>query len=82
MIQLRPSIPVITPKGKAKAIFLIDYSEEHDIMWVCFLDDNGECWTFNNRDIRAQKNITLGRECISPCCDPSDVAFRIKEEDG
>ena len=31
-------------------------------MWVVFLDDNGECWTFSNSDIRADKNITYGRD--------------------
>jgi hypothetical protein len=61
MIQLNPSIPVHTPKGKGQAIILIDYSPEHDLYWVVFLDDSGECWTFPNKDIRAQNNITLGR---------------------
>ena len=31
-------------------------------MWVVFLDGNGECWTFSNSDIRADKNITYGRD--------------------
>lgn len=61
MIQLNPSIPVETPKGTGQAIVLIDYSSEHDLYWVVFLDDSRECWTFSNRDIRAQPNITLGR---------------------
>lgn len=30
-------------------------------MWVCFLDDSGECWTFENPQVRIQWNITLGR---------------------
>jgi hypothetical protein len=61
MLQLNPSIPVDTPKGKGQAVFLIDYSPEHDLYWVVFLDENRQCWTFSNSDIRAQDNFTLGR---------------------
>ena len=31
MIQLNPTIPVITPKGNGWAFFLIDRSQEHDL---------------------------------------------------
>jgi hypothetical protein len=61
MIQLNPPIPVDTPKGSALAHVLVDYGIEHNIHWVCFQDDTGECWTWSNSDIRAQKNITYGR---------------------
>ena len=59
--RIDPPIPVVTPKGKALAHFLIDYGIENNLMWVCFQDDTGECWTWSNYDIRAQKNITIGR---------------------
>jgi hypothetical protein len=61
MIQLNPPIPVNTPKGSALAHFLVDYGIEHNFNWVCFQDETGECWTWSNSDIRAQKNITYGR---------------------
>ncbi|MES2770351.1 MAG: hypothetical protein V4596_14505 [Bdellovibrionota bacterium] len=61
MIQLNPSIPLETPKGSGQAMFLIDYGTEHDLYWVVFIDDTRECWTFSNRDVRAQPNITMGR---------------------
>jgi hypothetical protein len=61
MIQLDPPIPVDTPKGSALAHVLVDYGIEHNLNWVCFQDQTGECWTWSNRDIRAQKNITYGR---------------------
>lgn len=64
MIQLNPQIPVLTPKGPGVAIFLIDYSAEHDLHWTVFPDESGECWTFSNREIRAQKNITAGRKHV------------------
>jgi hypothetical protein len=62
VLQLNPPIPVETPKGKAMAMFLIDYGPEHDLMWVTFIDETAECWTWPNPKIRAQKNITLGRD--------------------
>lgn len=61
IIQLDPPIPLETPKGSAQAMFLIDYSPEHNLYWICFQDDTGECWTWSNPKIRACKNITLGR---------------------
>lgn len=62
IVQLNPTIPVITPKGRAQAVFVIDYGPEHDLIWVCFLDANGECWSYRNADIRAEKNVTMGRK--------------------
>ncbi len=61
MIQLNPTIPLITPKGKGFAHFLIDYSQEHDLLWVVFLNESGECWTFPNAEIRIDNNFSLGR---------------------
>lgn len=61
IIQLNPSIPVMTPMGSSEAMILIDYGPEFDLMWVCFLDVNGQCWTFKNSEIRAIENRTLGR---------------------
>jgi len=46
---------------------------------ICFLDNSGECWTWSNTDIRAQKNVTAGRIHISPFYDPQDVAFKKDE---
>jgi hypothetical protein len=61
MIQLNPQIPLITPKGRGWAFFLIDRSQEHDLEWVVFLDKTGECWTFCNSDVRIEKNFTMKR---------------------
>lgn len=73
MLQLNPAIPVTTPRGPGQAHFLIDYSPEHDLCWVVFLDESGECWTFRNPEIRAQKNLTLGRKSISPIQPPMEA---------
>jgi hypothetical protein len=60
MLQLNPPLPVVTPNGKALAHVLIDYGPEHDLLWVCFEED-GQCWTWRNQEIRADRNITFGR---------------------
>ena len=62
LLQLNPAIPLDTPKGKAWAYFLIDRSQEHDLEWVCFIDETRECWTFSNRDVKIRKNTTFGRK--------------------
>jgi hypothetical protein len=61
MLQLDPPLPLTTPKGKGWAYFLIDRSQEHHLEWVVFLDDSGECWTFQNPEIRLQPNVTMHR---------------------
>lgn len=65
-----------SPKGPCLAHFLIDEGPETDLKWVTFQDNSGECWTWRNRDIRSQKNITEGRHNISPFYKPEDVAFK------
>ena len=66
IVQLNPQIPVTTPKGNAKAILLIDYSEDHNLMWVCIQDDSGEIWTWPNYKIRGIKNVSMDRNNITP----------------
>ena len=61
MLQLNPPIPLITPKGKGWAHLVVDYSQEHDLIWTVFIDETGECWSFRNQDVRMQKNVTFGR---------------------
>jgi len=61
MLQLNPPLPLNTPKGKGFAHFLIDYGPESDLYWTVFITETGEIWTFANREVRASKNITLGR---------------------
>lgn len=60
ILQLNPPIPLETPKGKGFAFFLIDYSSEHHLLWVAFICETGECWTFQNPEIKLQSNPSLG----------------------
>lgn len=59
ILELKSPLPLDTPKGKAFAYFLIDYGIEHDLIWVCFQNDTGECWSWSNRDVKIQHNITI-----------------------
>ncbi len=58
-LQLSPSIPVLCPKGKGRAFILIDYGEDHHLMWVVAVDATGEIWTYSNPHVRVQSNTTL-----------------------
>lgn len=49
------------PKGVGFAHLVIDYSQEHHLLWVVFLDETRECWTFKNSDIRIVANDSMGR---------------------
>jgi hypothetical protein len=60
ILQLNPPVPLDTPKGPGFAYVLIDYSQDHHLLWVVFLDGSGECWTFRNPDVRLQPNLTMG----------------------
>jgi len=58
--QLKPTLALHTPKGIGLCHFVIDYGEEHDLIWVVFDDATGEIWAWPNPEVRAVKNITLG----------------------
>ena len=62
MLQLNPMIPIsrVSDGMSGYAFVLIDYSQEHDLLFVCAMK-NGEIWTLSTRDIRMQENISLHR---------------------
>jgi hypothetical protein len=66
MLQLNPTIPIVRVSDNMKgyAFLIIDYSQEHDLLFTCAMD-NGEIWTYSNKDIRMQENITLNRNVKS-----------------
>ena len=65
MIQLNPMIPVYSLKHKMEgyAFLVIDYSQEHNLLFAVALD-NGEIWTLKNQDLRFIKNISLDRNHV------------------
>lgn len=63
MLQLNPMLPLQhVTKGAFTAFLVTDYSQEHSLLFTGFLEATGEIWTFSNRELRAQNNITMGRE--------------------
>lgn len=76
MMQLNPPIPLDTPKGPAFAHMIIDYSQDHYVLFVCFVCETGECWVYPNRDVQLQKNVTMGIRTAVPCSCPADALQR------
>ena len=62
MLQLNPMLPIIRISDGMSgfAFIVIDYSQEHDLLFTCAMK-NGEIWTLSNKDIRMQTNVSLGR---------------------
>ncbi|MGB3796911.1 MAG: hypothetical protein WA957_11475 [Alteraurantiacibacter sp.] len=70
--QLNPTIPVtITGKGAGYAVAVIDYGQEHDLIWVTAITATGELWCAPNPKVRMDTNWTMGRS-LSPDATTSD----------
>lgn len=60
--QLDPALPLhVLGKGDGYAIGMIDYGQEHNLIWVTALDASGEIWCAPNHKVRLGKNWTMGR---------------------
>ncbi len=57
-LQLDPPIEMDTPHGRAFAHMLIDYGMHHNLVWVCFSRETGECWCELNPDVRLARDAT------------------------
>ena len=55
-------IPIVRRSDgmKGYAFLVIDYSQEHYILFVCAMD-NGDIWALNNKELSMQNNPSLGR---------------------
>ena len=61
--QLNPPIPMhVIGKGDGFALALIDYSQEHHLVWVVAITETGELWSAPNPIVRMQSNWSLQRE--------------------
>lgn len=77
--QLEPSIPVhVIDKGDGLAFAVIDYGQEHNLIWVTALDASGEIWCAPNPKVRFQKNWTMGREPPRDNADPRGDAVPMR----
>jgi len=63
ILQLNPTIPIVRVSDNMKgyAFLVIDYSQEHDLLFTCAME-NGEIWSLNNKEIRIIENLSLGRK--------------------
>jgi hypothetical protein len=61
ILQLDPMIPVNTEKGRGYAFLVVDYSQEHDALWVIACNETGEIWWLPNDKVRFDKNISMQR---------------------
>lgn len=60
--QLNPMLPMhVIGKGDGYAFLVIDYSQEHDLVWVIAMDKGGAIWSARNQDVRMDINWTMGR---------------------
>jgi hypothetical protein len=64
--QLNPMIPIIRVSDKMEgyAFLVIDYSQEHNLLFTCAMD-NAEIWTLSNQEIRFCKNTSLNRNIVN-----------------
>lgn len=62
ILQLNPMLPIlrISDNMEGYAFLVIDYSQEHNLLFTCAMD-NGEIWILSNLEIRMQNNISLNR---------------------
>jgi hypothetical protein len=62
MLQLTPMLPIVRNSDGMKgfAFLVIDYSQEHDLVFTCAMDD-GQIWTLSNKVITFDNNISLNR---------------------
>lgn len=65
LVRLDPPIPMTTPKGDAKALIYVDRGVDNFGEWICFVLASGECWTFQDRDVRLWTCETEGRGAVT-----------------
>lgn len=63
--QLNPQLSVVVLKDgkwiKGYAFAILDYSQDHDLMFIIALDDTGEIWIVPNDEVRMENNWSLKR---------------------
>lgn len=61
-LQLDPMLPLhVLGKGDGFAIAMIDYGQEHNILWVTAITATGEIWCAPNPQVRMAGNWSMGR---------------------
>ncbi|MET4682616.1 hypothetical protein [Brevundimonas faecalis] len=61
--QLEPTLPIrVEGKGDGYAFAVIDYGQEHNLIWVTAINETGEIWCAPNPKVRMMTNWTMGRK--------------------
>lgn len=58
--RLEPPMVVWVGGVKKRAFFLIDYTQDGDLTWICGDYNTRECWSYKNKDLKFDHNITEG----------------------
>ncbi len=77
-VQLDPPLPVhVVDKGDGYAIAVIDYGQEHNLIWVTALTASGEIWCAPNPKVRMLANWTMGRArpAVTLSNDPNNAVY-------
>jgi hypothetical protein len=61
ILEPKQSLEVETPKGKGRVWLVTDYGPETEKLFAVILYESGEIWEFTNKDVKATKNLTMGR---------------------
>lgn len=64
ILQLNPTLNVYSKIGKGRALFIIEYGEDRNTIWVIVLNKTNEIKHLDSNDIRLEENFTLGDEKI------------------
>jgi hypothetical protein len=62
LTQLNPPVPLhVLGRGDGYALAVIDYGQEHNLLWVTAITATGEIWCAPNPQVRMQQNWSMGR---------------------
>lgn len=69
---------MVVGKGPGFALGVIDYGQEHNLIWVTAINETGEIWCAPNPKVRMASNWTMGRPKSKAAS--ADVALKSVEE--
>lgn len=62
LTQLNPPLPLhVLGRGDGYALAVIDYGQEHNLLWVTAITATGEIWCAPNPQVRMQQNWSMER---------------------
>jgi hypothetical protein len=58
--RIEPPMEFDTPKGRALAFWMIDYTQTQDVIYGCIIKATGQIWWFRNKDVLHVPDLTNG----------------------